>query len=96
MIGLSLNPAHAISYPVECSTININTSDSTITPFVDVGFGHYGSWSIEGNISYIYNGNQNYHYFDSGIILPIFSKYWGWKLKVPSIFAWNFTGTVKI
>ncbi|MGC9516425.1 MAG: hypothetical protein ACP5C3_01850 [Methanomicrobiales archaeon] len=78
--------------PVKVSTYHINKADSTIIPYITVGYGHSGSYTIRGCIYYKYNGYQRWQYSDSGRIYSIFTKYWGWKFKAPYIYSWRFSG----
>jgi len=92
-IGLLFaSPIFAKSVPVKVSTYKINTASSTLTPYIDVGYWHYGSYTIKGYIYYRYNGNRVWQYAHSGTIYPTFSRYWGWKFKAPYIYSWKLAG----
>ncbi|AXV37286.1 MAG: hypothetical protein CIT01_03270 [Methanobacterium sp. BRmetb2] len=90
---LCVSPVSARTVSVKVSKYNINKASSAVTPYIDIGYWHYGSYSIKGSIYYKYNGNRKWQYADSGTILPTFSRYWGWRFKAPYIYTWKFTGT---
>lgn len=60
---------------------------------MDLGTGHAGSWSISG---YFMAQDGGHDYYDSGTVLPVFSRYWGPRMNAPYITSYNMKGTANI
>jgi hypothetical protein len=79
-MALFLSPVSATqhTYPV-----HYVVDGGQVVPYIDIGTGHTGTWKIWGWIRDYYSGT--YKYVDSGHVLPIFSRYWGYGKSVKNL-----------
>jgi hypothetical protein len=85
--------AMAVSVPVHYVLHNSGKFSAALTPYMDLGTGHFGTWSIDGTVSGPL-GSWSYH--DKGHVLPVFSRYWGWTARYDCINRGSFRGNANI
>lgn len=76
-IAMVLSPVSATQhkYPVHC-VYDDGSGGRAVTPYIDIGTGHLGTWKIWGWTQDCF-GTHNY--IDTGHVLPVISRYWGYK-----------------
>jgi hypothetical protein len=97
LMGLFLTPAYATSshYTVHYVIEHQSSYEPEICPYVNVGYGHSGTWDIWGWVCYD-NGRSNVQYRANGHVVPIFDKYWGYHKPVPGFHSCAFDSLVTI
>ena len=82
-MALLLSPVSATQHSTQHSCAAHYVVDGgQVVPYIDIGFGHTGSWKIWG---WINDNSGSYKYIDSGHVFPIISKYWGWGKSVTGL-----------
>lgn len=77
VMTLILSPVSATQHKyLVHSVYNDGAGGHEVTPYIDIGSGHTGTWKIWG---WTQDSFGTHNYLDSGHVLPIFSRYWGYK-----------------
>ena len=84
------NYATTHSAPVYYELKNSGQFSAALTPYMDLGYGHTGSWSIQGTVS---GPLGSWRYTDHGTVLPVISKYWGWTARYDCLTSGSFSGS---
>jgi len=72
-----------------------NHYDSWIRPYIVTSKGNIGKWEITGHIYYKVGKKTGIEYYhDGGVILPFYTHYYGYKMKIRYISGWTFTGKI--
>ena len=80
---------------VNVQTYHLNQYDSWVWPYVITTKGNVGKWDIAG-YTYYKVGNKPVaeYYHASGVILPMYTQYWGHKHIIRNISGWDYTGKI--
>ena len=80
---------------VKVLTHNLHQHDSWVQPYIVTSKGHTGKWIIGGYTYYKVGAKTGAEYYHaSGIILPMYTDYWGYKHVIRYISGWDYKGTI--
>lgn len=89
----TIEPKAPIHLFVDC--YHRNQYNSWIRPYIVTSKGNVGKWEITGRIYYKVGkktGDEYYH--DGGVILPFYTHYYGYKMKIRYISGWTLTAKI--
>lgn len=80
---------------VNVQSYHLNQHDSWVRPYIITTKGHIGKWDIAGYTYYKVGSKTGAEYYHtSGVILPIYTEYWGHKHIIHYISGWDYTGKI--
>ncbi|MBZ2166018.1 hypothetical protein [Methanobacterium spitsbergense] len=80
---------------VKVLTHNLHQYDSWVQPYIVTSKGNVGKWDIAGYTYYKVGAKTGAEYYHgSGIILPMYTEYWGHKHIIRYISGWDYKGNI--